>query len=474
MPSQDPNLPKSVVATSVRQLYADPAAAAGQAVDKIAAARVWLLKEKPFFGVLARALQVEPTLAVPAFRLTADDRLLANALVTLELKFPSLCARIAHIALHAALGALVRRGTREALRWNAAHDLAITPLLRAAGFAGGPAPAIEELIAGASAEQYYALLPEGSRPDDLWCDLADPPPPAAPPPLAGNFTRQDDGLGDEPGAAPKAGAEPAEGEPDEGDESPDESSEREQTGPDDDTSPVDARGRELQWKMRLGAALEEERASGGKTFGEIPGWIDDLVHATIEPPPDWSATLQRSVSMLTRTDRTFLRPSRRMAALAGPDGEWPDVVAMPGHRIVAAGHLVSVIDTSASIDSRVLSHFLGSLAAAATAEGFDEIRVLQADAEVTRDEVLLAAELLLQEIPIVGRGGTHFGPALRKLAAEARLTGDRFTVVYLTDLDGRFPTAEEARPLEVLWVVPGKATRIPPFGKLVEMVLTKG
>ena len=39
-------------------------AAARGAVDKIAAARVWLLKEKPFFGVLARALQVEPTLAV--------------------------------------------------------------------------------------------------------------------------------------------------------------------------------------------------------------------------------------------------------------------------------------------------------------------------------------------------------------------------------------------------------------------------
>lgn len=467
-------MPKSVLSTSVRQLYADPAQAAAQAVDKIAAARVWLLKEKPFFGVLARALQVEPTLAVPAFRLTADDRLLANALVTLELKFPALCARLAHVALHAALGALVRRGAREALRWNAAHDLAISPLLRAAGFGGGPAPIIDELVAGASAEQYYARLPEGSRPDDLWCDLADPPPPEGPPPIAGHYTRQDDGLGDEPGDAPTEGAEPREGEPDEGDGEPDERSDQEQAqrGP-EETSPVDARGRELQWKMRLGAALEEERASGGKTFGEIPGWIDDLVHATIEPPPDWSATLQRSVSMLTRVDRSFLRPSRRMAALAGPDGEWPDVVAMPGHRIVLAGQLVSVIDTSASISAEVLGHFFGSLAAAATAEGFDEIRVIQADAEVTRDEVVLAAELLLQHIPIVGRGGTHFGPALRKLAAESRRTGERFTVIYLTDLDGRFPTADEARPLEVLWVVPGKAAKAPPFGKLVEMALRK-
>src|SRR6185503_17617623 len=88
---------QSIATTDIRQLYADPAAAATQAIDKIAAARVWLLKEKPFFGVLARALQVEPTLKVPAFRLLPDDRLLANALVVLELRFPSLCARLAHL-----------------------------------------------------------------------------------------------------------------------------------------------------------------------------------------------------------------------------------------------------------------------------------------------------------------------------------------------------------------------------------------
>ena len=52
-----------------------PEAAARGAIDKIAAARVWLLKEKPFFGVLARALRVEPSAALgTAFRLHANDR----------------------------------------------------------------------------------------------------------------------------------------------------------------------------------------------------------------------------------------------------------------------------------------------------------------------------------------------------------------------------------------------------------------
>jgi predicted metal-dependent peptidase len=173
--------------------------------------------------------------------------------------------------------------------------------------------------------------------------------------------------------------------------------------------------------------------------------------------------------MLTRTDRSFLRPSRRMAALAEADGTWPDVVAMPGRRVLPAGRLVTVIDTSSSIDAGTLARFLGSLAAVATAEGIDEVRLVQADAAVTSDTTLLAAELFFQAIPIVGRGGTDFGPALAMLEAESRRGGERFTVVYLTDLDGRFPEARAAEALEVLWVVPGKPPRHPPFGKLVTM-----
>jgi predicted metal-dependent peptidase len=461
---------RSISTTDARQLYADPAAAAAQAVDKIAAARVWLLKEKPFFGVLARALRVEATLAVPAFRLGADDRLRVNALVVLELRFPTLCARMAHLCLHAALGAFVRRASREPLRWNVAHDLAIDPLLRAAGMNVGASLPHAELPPGASAEEYFALLPEGTRPDDAWCDLADPPPPPDAPP-AGNFTRQDDDQGEDPGdgSPDNPGEKPDQGERD-GDGDPEEGDDANET--EEEPSPLEARARELQWKMRLGAALEEEAASGGKTFGEIPAWIEELVSATIEPPPDWTAALQRSISTLTRSDRSYLRPSRRMSALAGEDGSWPDVVSMPGRRIVPAGKLVSVIDTSSSIDAATLARFLGSLSSVATSEGFDEIRLVQADAEVTRDETVFAAELLFHPVAIVGRGGTDFGPALRALAAESRRWAERYTVVYLTDLDGRFPAPDEVKPLDVLWVVPGKAPRTPPFGRVVEMALS--
>lgn len=486
---------QSAVSTGVRQLWADPAAAQAQAIDKLAAVRVWLLKEKPFFGVLARALVLEPSLQTPAFRLGADDRLRFSPLFVLEAKFPALCARVAHVAMHAALGGLVRRGTREPLRWNAAHDLAIGPLLRAAGLLAGAAPSsvVQELGLpdGASADELYLALPEGARPDEMWCDISDAPSDLAAPP-AGTFTRQDDGEedpGDEkggqgPGAGEGAGQQgdsaagderrddEGEDEDQDGDDAQDAGAPPPPPPPDEVVPPVEARARELAWKMRLGAALEEEQASGGKTFGEVPAWLEEMVRATIEPAPDWSAMLQRSISMLTRTDRSFLRPSRRMSALVGADGVWPDVVAMPGRQVRPAGRLACVVDTSASIPVGTLARFFGALCAVATAEGFDEVRLVQADAEVTADETVAAAELLFREVAVVGRGGTDFGPALRMLATESRREGERFTVVYLTDLDGRFPAAAEVAPLEVLWVTPGKAATAPPFGAVAEMSFT--
>lgn len=472
------NRPQQMGTSAFQQLYADPAAAVAQASDKIAAARVWLLKEKPFFGVLSRALTIEGSLQVPAFRLMSNDHLRFNPLVVLELKFPALCARMAHLAMHSALGAFARRGGREERKWNAAHDLAIEPLLRAAAMGSGSTlvSAGIDLPPGASADEYYALLPEGARPDDTWCDLCDPPSEVAAPP-AGQFTRQDDGEGDDPGEQNPNRKGQGEGNAKDDDREPrDQENDDEGDGDEDESeealpepSPLEARSRELQWKMRLAAALEEEVASGGKTFGTVPAWVDEMVRATIEPPPDWAAELQRSVAMLTRQGRSFLRPSRRMSALAGEAGEWPDVVAMPGRRVVPAGRLVAVIDTSASIDAAIVARFFGAVASVATAEGFDEVRVVQADAEVTRDEVLSAAELLFEDVEITGRGGTDFGPALRLLARESKRDAERFTVVYLTDADGRFPRAEEAAPLEVVWVVPGKPRAAPPFGRLLEM-----
>ena len=428
-------------------------AAARGAVDKIAAARVWLLKEKPFFGVLARALLVEPSPGLrSAARLYADDRLLVHPAAILAIPFPNLCARLAHLAMHAALTALARRAARAAPRWNVAHDLAIEPLVRAAQLpsAAGELPPWQR--SGMSAEEIYELLPDDAAPAPEWCDLCDAPkqpeeerspPPGAP--RGTNGPRDENGEG--------------EGEPPGEDEPP---------PPPPGEEHHEVRARELAWKMRLAEALEVERASGGKTWGSVPAWIDAMVGAVIAPPPSWTVLLQRSIAALARSDRTFLRPSRRQSAIADASGElWPELVSMPGRKVTRAGQLVAIVDTSASMTDEQIAHALGSVCAAATAEGVDEVRLMQADAAVTSDAIVTTAELLTQKIAIKGRGGTSFAPALLLLADEANRTRERFTAVYVTDLDGDFPDKKAVRSLEVLWVTPIK--RPVPFGKVLRM-----
>ena len=351
---------------------------------------------------------------------------------------------MAHLCLHAALGAFVRRGTREPLRWNVAHDLAVDPLLRAAGLNVGATLPSADLPPGASAEEYYELLPEGTRPDDLWCDLTDPAAPARVRRRSGHFTRQDDGdedPGDDPGGpTTKTLARARRSAAKKNRRAGDDEDEADESEPDvDDVAPAEAsRQRAAVEDAPLGCPRRGARVRR-KDVGGDPR-LDRRYGARHDRAP---AGLERDAgeigvdAIANRSD--VLRPSRRMSALAGPDGSWPDVVAMPGRRVTPAGRLCAVVDTSASIAADTLSRFLGALAAVATSEGFDEVRLVQADAEVTRDETVLAAELLFPPVVIVGRGGTDFGPALRTLADDARRSGERFTVAYLTDLDGKFP-----------------------------------
>jgi predicted metal-dependent peptidase len=427
-----------------------PEASARGAVDKIAAGRVWLLKEKPFFGVLARALVVEPTPGLAsAFRLHSDDSLLVHPRAVLALPFARLCARLSHLCLHAALGAYVRRRERTPARWNLAHDLAIEPLLREARLPAAAGEIPEWLHVGMSAEEVYDLLPADASPAPEWCDLVDAPQPQ---------TEERS----PPKGAPRGTAGEGESENSVGSEPEDPASRA------PDAAPHEVRARELAWKMRLAEALEVERASGGKTWGAIPAWIDAMVSAQIAPPPSWTLTLQRAVAALARTERTFLRPSRRQSAIAFDAGEdWPQVVSMPGRRVVLGGKLVAIVDTSASMDEAVLAVALGAVASAATAEGVDEVRLVQADAEVTSDEVISPADLLIRKIAIKGRGGTSFGPALTMLARESQQTRERFTAVYLTDLDGTFPERRAVRGIDVLWVT--TVTRPVPFGRVLRI-----
>jgi predicted metal-dependent peptidase len=473
-----------VAVSPIRGPDADASGAAGvedeatidrQALDKLAAARIWLTKERPLLGVLARPLRPVIARALTApLAVLPDDRLLVQPELALRTPFPQLCARVAHVTLHAALGGFARRRSRPLARWNLAHDLAIDPLVRASGLESdyaiedvlvaelpasilaGPASVKGGSIAAETADAALATIEMKSNeqatplpvPNAEWIDLLLAPPDDVPPDdpqEAQPETKVDPSLGvTGKGAVPLPGDGAGIGDVADGEGS----------------TPSPQGAGAVTWRSRLADAIATDRAAGSPTWGRLPEWAREWIEATIEPPPNWNVALQHAVAMLARAQRSYLRPSRRSAAIG-----WDADVRLAGRRVVPAGQLAAVIDTSGSIDEPTLRRALGSIASAATAEGLDEIRLVQADAEVTDDRIYAPSDLLRAPISIVGRGGTRFGPALELVAIEARKRGERAGVVYLTDLEGEFPDAAVARFVDVLWVTYG--TNVAPFGKTV-------
>ncbi len=465
-----------------------------QAMDKLAAARIWLTRERPLFGVLARSLRPQPCTAITApLAILPDDRLLVEPELLLRTPFPQLCARVAHVVLHAALGGFARRGSRPLPRWNLAHDLAIDPLIRAAGLESdyGIADEVvsvlpEDALAGPRSVQGGSMAAESvdaalqpleaasAVPLAEWVDLylevpttpeTEEAAQGARPPDEVQPDRPIEGKGAVPLPGDGRGVADVVGE--DGEPSPDVPPigvARDRDEPPDEQAQNEARRRtaEVSWRMRLAQAMAEDQAAGSPTFSRLPKWAREWMQATVEPPPSWTAVLQTSVAHLTRGQRSYLRPSRRSAAIG-----WDSDVRLPGRRVVPAGQLAAVVDTSGSIDEPTVRRALGAVAAAANAEGLDEVRLLQADAAVTDDRILSPTDLQRAPIEIKGRGGTRFWPALKLLAREARRRGERGGVVYLTDLEGEFGDPDVARALDVLWVTTGSG--VAPFGRTVRM-----
>jgi predicted metal-dependent peptidase len=167
----------------------------------------------------------------------------------------------------------------------------------------------------------------------------------------------------------------------------------------------------------------------------------------------WQLALQRWMEAVAPGERTFTRPSRRVAPQA-------DVV-LPGRR--RQGWLLNVVlDTSGSMSGEI-GKALGAIADFCDAVGVDQVRLVQCDAEVTSDEFL--APDALGEREIAGYGGSDLSPALLHLAADPRTRA----AVVVTDGDIEYP--REPLPFDVLWVLPAdvRTAFSPPYGRVVTM-----
>lgn len=333
------------------------------------AALGWFVSSYPLLGALAAGMTIVADadlarswqISIAAVNAEAAE-IYVNPLVRLspeEWRFV-----LAHEMLHAALRHGERAGGRDPYLWNVATDYVINGWLVEMGVGEMPEGLLfDQALAGLSAEEVY---------DRIAGDLRR---------LRKLATLRGRGVGDVLDRPLPHGGAPG--------------------------RYVDL---DEYYRGALSTGLAYHYSSGR---GTIPYGLEQEIRALDHPPPPWDARLaawfDEHVPAVERR-RTYARASRRQAATPHiPRPGW----FRPEEQVRRATFGV-VLDTSGSMDVRLLGKALGAIASYATARDVTHARVVFCDA-APYDAGYLAVDEIAGRVRVRGRGGTELQPAIRLL-----------------------------------------------------------
>ena len=206
---------------------------------------------------------------------------------------------------------------------------------------------------------------------------------------------------------------------------------------------------EAGWKVAITQAAQQAKA-----MGSLPGGIRRLVDSVVGARVDWRELLRHYIEKDARNDYAWLPPNRRWLSSGA---------CMPGLHSKEPGQVVVAVDTSGSIDDRLLTRF--GAEASGLLEDYDTtIHVIYCDTKVQGVQSFERQDLPLKLNP-QGGGGTDFRPVFDWVAQQGL---EPCCLAYLTDLEcSRFPGQAPEYP--VLWLCTVAAKRNIPFGQVVEI-----
>jgi predicted metal-dependent peptidase len=377
---------------------------------KVSKARASLVLSQPFFASLLLRLTVREDTTCQT--LWTDGKTLAYDPAFIDtLSFDEVKGVLCHETMHCAMGHAARRGARKAESWNVATDHAINHVLTDAGMVLPACRLMDSAYKGKAAEEVYSLLPVPQSSDE------------------GNDGTEGGTGSDSPNHDPGGCGEVRDG-----------------TGEDGTAaSPSELAQQEADWKVALGQALQVAHAQG-----EVPAGIARMVDEIVNPLLDWREVLRRFVDRAAKSDYSWTRPNRRHIA---------DGLYLPSLQSEQLPPMVVAVDTSGSVDERLLVQFAAEIGA--ILEDYDtSVNVLYCDSTMHGGEVFTRDDLPVK-LHAEGGGGTDFRPVFEHCDGLA----DPITcLIYLTDMRGKFPEVEPAYP--VLWVCTDRI-KSAPFGEAV-------
>lgn len=179
-------------------------------------------------------------------------------------------------------------------------------------------------------------------------------------------------------------------------------------------------------------ALTEGLEYHSRGRGTVPLGLEEEIRALDHPPLPWDAQLARWFDEHVRAPqprRTYARPSRRQAStphIPRPGRVLPEELATrPTFGVV--------LDTSGSMDTRLLGKALGAIASYAIARDVPAARVVFCDA-VAHDAGYLPVEQIANRVRVRGRGGTVLQPGVALLERARDFPSDG-PILVITDAD---------------------------------------
>ncbi len=394
---------------------------------RIQKARTTLLLDHPFFGTLLFRLGGKASRSV-ATMATDGVSLFYNPEFVDTLNAAELAGVLAHEVMHPALQHHTRRRDRDRTRWNMACDYAINPILLDAGLTLPKDVLIDNRFRRMSAEQIYNLIEEDEKQEGSTDQSESQPGNGSGDPENGSL--QSNKAGGEPQAPSTPGGvgqvlDPPEPEAGSG-------------------SSVAEQARE--WQIAV-----EQAETVAKVAGKLPRGAVRAKEASQAAGVDWRELLRRVWSDTIPADYSWTHPNRRHV--------WAGLY-LPGITSEGVGEIAIAVDCSGSVSSRLLGLFEAEIQSILAGQRPRLVHVLYFDAAVQKVETYQAGQPV--SLSPVGGGGTDFRPCFDWLAENGIVPQ---TLLFLTDLDGSFPSF--GPPYQVLWAATagGKA----PFGEVIPL-----
>ena len=348
-------------------------------------ARRWFLSAYPLLGATMSTLTV---VADAALARGWDLSIAAIAPVAGELYVNPLAVFseqewrfiLAHESLHAALSHHTRTGGRDPYLFNLATDFVINGWLVEMGVGEMPSGVLHDpQFAGQSSEEVYDQIATDSRRYRKMATLRG---------------RAQPDILDPGGRLPSSGAS------------------------------VDL---DELLRRSLGTGLDLHLAEGR---GSLPSALVAEIRALAQPPLRWDVELARWFEEMfpaLEPVQTYARPSRRQSATPDiPRPGWLTPEVPTTQRTFGV-----ILDTSGSMDVRLLGQALGAIASYAQAHDVPAARVVFCDA-VAYDAGYLDVDDIAGRVRVRGRGGTVLQPAVNALERATDFPDDG-PILIITD-----------------------------------------